>query len=293
MHTPLIALVAALLQAPQYRSPARVEYFAQADTGGVVARAESLLAADPSNVDLIIRLGVAQSGIRRYREAIQTFGRGIRIAPDNPLLYRWRGHRWISVREFDRAIADLVSGNSRDTTNYAIWYHLGVVHYLRGEFDSAAVAFTHAQPRAPDQNEFAGSTDWLWMSLSRAHRGAEAAAMLARVPDTLHVTSAAAYAQRLRLYRGTIGPDQAVTAADTADITVATLSYGVGNWYLVRGDTVSARRWFQRSVASGGWPAFGFIASEVELRRPFPVRRRLPEQRQRRRDRRDRTGSPA
>jgi len=27
------------------------------------------------------------------------------------------------------------------------------------------------------------------------------------------------------------------TAADTSDITVATLSYGIGNWYLVRGDT--------------------------------------------------------
>jgi hypothetical protein len=48
---------------------------------------------------------------------------------------------------------------------------------------------------------------------------------------------------------------------------VATLSYGIGNWYLVRGDTAQARKWFERSVASGGWPAFGFIMSEVELRR--------------------------
>jgi len=48
---------------------------------------------------------------------------------------------------------------------------------------------------------------------------------------------------------------------------VATLSYGMGNWYLVRGDTARARASFERSVASGGWPAFGFIMSEVELRR--------------------------
>jgi hypothetical protein len=55
--------------------------------------------------------------------------------------------------------------------------------------------------------------------------------------------------------------------ADTTDVAVATLAYGVGNWHLVRGDTASARTWFERSIASGGWPAFGFIASEAELRR--------------------------
>jgi len=35
----------------------------------------------------------------------------------------------------------------------------------------------------------------------------------------------------------------------------------------VRGDKTQARRWFERSIQSGGWPAFGFIASEAELRR--------------------------
>jgi hypothetical protein len=57
------------------------------------------------------------------------------------------------------------------------------------------------------------------------------------------------------------------TPADTADVQAATLSYGIGNWRLVRGDTVRAREWFDRSIRSGGWPAFGFIMSEVELRR--------------------------
>jgi hypothetical protein len=36
---------------------------------------------------------------------------------------------------------------------------------------------------------------------------------------------------------------------------------------LVRGDTAKARTWFERSIKSGGWPGFGFIMSEVELRR--------------------------
>lgn len=260
----LPAPVAAPAQSLQYRSPAGVEYRAQHDTGAI-ARAESALAADPRNVTRLIQLGVAQSGVRQYREAIQTFTRGLGIAPNDPLLYRWRGHRYLSVREFDRALDDLTRGSRLDSLNYGIWYHLGIVRFARGDFAGAAAAFTRAQPIAPDSGERAASTDWLWMSLSRAGRGAEARAMLDRRPDA--PPGGNAYTQRLRLYRGEIGADSVITAADTTDIAVATLSYGVGNWYLARGDTARARSWFDRSIRSGGWPAFGFIVSEVELRR--------------------------
>ena len=248
----------------QYRSAAGVAYRAQRDTGPV-ARAEAALAADPRNVDKLIALGVAQSGARQFREAIATFTRGIGMAPDDARLYRWRGHRYLSVRDFDRAEADLLRGAELDSTLYGVWYHLGVVRYVRGDFDGDAEAFRRAQPRAPDAGELAGSTDWLWMSLMRAGRADDARAMLARRPDSLATT--VAYRQRLRLYRGEIGPDAVLTPADTGDVNVATLGYGVGNWYLVRGDTTSARRWFERAVASGGWPAFGFIAAEAELSR--------------------------
>jgi len=251
-------------QSVQYRSPAGVEYRAQQDTGPV-ARAASALAADPRDVDRLIELGLAQSGARQFREAIQTFTRALAIAPDNAVLYRWRGHRYLSVREFDRAMEDFTRGNRIDSTIYGIWYHLGIVRYVGGDFAGAADAFARAQPIAPDAGELAGSTDWLWMSLSRAGRAAEAKAMLDRRPDSLVVANN--YARRLMLYRGEIGPDEVMTPGDTTDVAVATTSYGIGNWYLVRGDTVRARSWFERSVASGGWPGFGFIVSEAELRR--------------------------
>lgn len=270
--TPALAVLAAsaLAAAPlagqsvQYRSPAGVEYRSQPDTGAV-ARAERALAADPRNVQLIIQLGLAQSGVRRYREAVETFTRGLASEPDNAMLYRWRGHRYLSVRELDRARDDLMRGYGLDSTNYGILYHLGIVRFARGDFAGAADAFARAQPRAPEGGELAGATDWLWMSLSRAGRTAEAQAMLARRPDSLPATNA--YARRLLLYRGQIGPDSLLTPADTGDVQVATLSFGLGNWYLVRGDTARARTWFERSVASGGWPGFGFILSEIELRR--------------------------
>jgi tetratricopeptide (TPR) repeat protein len=269
---PLLLACAALAARPaqaqtvQYTSPAGVRYLAQADTGAV-ARAESLLALNPRDVGRIIELGLAHAAARQYREAIATYTRGLALAPDHALLYRYRGHRYLSVRQFDSALADLTRGNRLDTTNYDIWYHLGIVHYVKGHFGVAADAFLRAQRMAPNDNELAGSTDWLWMALRRAGRTAEAQAALARITDSMRITSATAYFQRLKLYRGLIGPDQVLTPADTADIAVATIAYGVGNWYLVNGDSARAREWFRRSVASGGWPAFGFILSEVELNR--------------------------
>jgi tetratricopeptide (TPR) repeat protein len=251
-------------QSVQYRSPAGVEYRSQADTGAI-ARAQAALAADPRNVERFIQLGVAQSGARQFREAIETFTRGLAVAPNDARLYRWRGHRYLSVREFDRAMADLTRGLQLDSTNYGVLYHLGIVRFVRGDFAGAATAFRRAQPHAPDAGELAGSTDWLWMSLMRAGRKKEAEAMLASRPDSLKVDNA--YTRRLKLYRGEIGPDSVFTAADTADVQVATLSYGLGNWYLVRGDTTRARQYFVRSTRSTGWPGFGFIVSEAELRR--------------------------
>jgi len=263
-----IAVVAAAhsvsAQSVQYRSPAGVEYRSQPDTGAI-ARAQAALDAAPRNIDRIIALGVAQSGVRQFREAIETFTRGLAIAPNHAMLYRWRGHRYLSVREFDRALADLTRGFALDSTNYGVLYHLGIVRFVRGDFAGAADAFRRAQPLAPEAGELAGSTDWLWMSLSRAGRHAEAKAMLDRRPDSLKVANA--YAQRLRLYRGEIGPDEVITPADTADVQAATLAFGVGNWHVVRADTARARPWFERSIRSGGWPGFGFIVSEIELRR--------------------------
>jgi tetratricopeptide (TPR) repeat protein len=247
----------------QYRSPEGVEYRSLADTDAVKT-ARAALEADPKNVARYIDLGVAQSGARQFREAIATFTRGLEIEPNNALLLRWRGHRYLSVREFDRALADLKRGAAIDGTIYGIWYHLGVIQFMRGEFADAAASFAKAQPIAPDAAELAGSTDWLWMSLSRAGRAAEAKAMLDRRPEK-PVTNA--YTRRLQLYRGEIGPEAVITPADTDDVQVATLAYGVGNWYLVRGDKEQARKWFERSVQSGGWPAFGFIVSEAELKR--------------------------
>ena len=69
------------------------------------ARAE--YEASPDDADNIIWYGRRRAYTGDYRGAIETFSEGIEKFPDDARMYRHRGHRYISIREFDRAIADL------------------------------------------------------------------------------------------------------------------------------------------------------------------------------------------
>jgi tetratricopeptide (TPR) repeat protein len=272
----------------QYRSPEGEVYRAQSDTGPV-ARARAAVGTNYGNTNAVIALGVAESGARQFREAIATFTKGLAALPrasttdsrkTEAMLLRWRGHRYLSVREFAKAEADLTRGLALDSTNYGILFHLGVLRYVQGRFAEAATLFTRAQPKAPDGGERAGSTDWLWLSLSRAGKRAEADAMLAKRIDAQADPKPAppgyAYVSRLKLYRGEVAPDQLLTPADTTDVQIATLNYGLGTWYLVRGDSAQARAAYQRAMSGGGWPGFAFMASEAELRRMSGKRASIP-----------------
>jgi hypothetical protein len=86
-------------------------------------------------------------------------------------------------------------------------------------------------------------------------------------PDPRPAPPGYAYVTRLRLYRGEISPEQLITENDTDEVNLSTLAYGLGNWYLVKGDTANARRAWERAINSGGWPGFGFNVAEAELRR--------------------------
>jgi tetratricopeptide (TPR) repeat protein len=62
---------------------------------------------DPENLEAILWLGRRTAYLGRFEEAIEIFTRGLVLHPDDPRLLRHRGHRWITVRRFDRAIEDL------------------------------------------------------------------------------------------------------------------------------------------------------------------------------------------
>lgn len=62
---------------------------------------------EPKSVEALIWYGRRTAYLAHYKDAIFTFTEGIEQFPNDAQLYRHRGHRYITLRCFDAAIADL------------------------------------------------------------------------------------------------------------------------------------------------------------------------------------------
>lgn len=253
-----------------------------------LAQAEKALAAAPTDPEALIWLGRRQAYLWRYQDAIATFTKGIEQFPDNPKLYRHRGHRYISTRQFDKAQADfekavsLVKGQPdevepdgapnpagipRSTLQFNIWYHLALAHYLQGQYDQSYNAWAECMKVSNNDDSIVATSDWMWMTLMRLDRKAEAAKVLERITPKMDILENQSYHRRLLMYKGLETPEALLDTSTADDTTVATQGYGVGNYYFVMGDAAKARAIFEKVVSGGGWNAFGYIAAEADLQR--------------------------
>ena len=236
------------------------------DEKGLLPEAERKLAADPKNIELLLALGKVQGDLWRFDDAITTYSRGMEWAPGNALLYLNRGHRYISTRRFDLALKDLEKAAGLDSGNSEVWYHIGLTHYMKGDFAKAAPAWERCRELAKTNDNLASSSDWLYMTYRRLKREEDAAQVLERITPEMKITGSPYYHQRLLFYKG-LKKEEELFGKDLPDVGVATLQYGAGNWYLYNGNVQKAREYFERVVAGKAWAAFGFIAAEVELKR--------------------------
>jgi tetratricopeptide (TPR) repeat protein len=264
----LTAVVAVGLQAsrPEFISPSGVKYYSMPDDKNQVDEAEKKLAADPKNVDLIIALGRAQATVWRYQDAIATYTRGIEAAPDNAMLYRHRGHRYITLRQFPSAVTDLARAAKLNDKDFDIWYHLGLAHYLMGDFDKAAAAYEKCRAVVQKDDSLIAVSDWLYMTYRRAGKQKEAERVLERITPDLKVEENRSYFDRLLFYKG-LKKESDILTDKLTDLEIATVGYGLANWHLYNGERDKARQLFERITSGKYWPAFGFIAAETELLR--------------------------
>ena len=255
---------------PEITSLLGKQYHSQPDAKGDVKAAEEKLATDPKNIDLLVALGRAQASIWRYQEAIETYTRAIQLDPRNAMLYRHRGHRYITIREFDKALKDMERAAQLNNNDFDIWYHFGLAHYLKGNYDLAIKAYLRcravAQQEGKDDSIVAAS-DWLYMSYRRAGKKDDAAKVLERIKPDMNVKENKSYYDRLLFYKGLKKEAEIFNLEKATDLEIATIGYGLGNWHLYNGNREKALEYFRKITAGNYWPAFGFIAAEVELAR--------------------------
>ena len=253
-----------------------------------LAQAEKDLAARPNDAEAMIWVGRRLGYLWRFNEAIAMFSKGIAAHQDNPKFYRHRGHRYITIREFAKAEADFEkaaqlfkgrpdeiepdgapnpAGKPRSSLQFNTWYHLGLARYLQGNDAKAYDAYVECMKVSNNDDSIAATSDWMWMTLMRLNRKADAAKVLERITASMDILENQSYHRRLLMYKGQGKPEALLDTAKADDITVATQGYGVGNYYYVMGDRSKAREVFEKVISGGGWNAFGYIAAETDLRR--------------------------
>ena len=254
--------------------------YAQPDDDAITA-ARKKLAAEPKNPKLVLALSLAEANRKQYREAIATDAKALASSPNNVELLIERGHRELGLREFAAAQRDLQHAASLDPKQLGAFYHLGLAHYFQGQFAAAADSFGKARALAKTNDDLIDCSNWLYVSLRRADKSQEAAAVLKRI--TPEVTNKephlAFYLRLLRLYQGAM-PEQKVLPAkptnpnDTeAELAYDTVAYGVGNWHFYNHDPKRAEELFKSVVTGDAWNAWGFVGSEVELARMGSARK--------------------
>ena len=252
--------------------------------------ARELFQKDPESADRIIWLGRRTAYLGRYKDSIAIYTAGIRQFPADARLYRHRGHRFITLRCFDDAIADfekaskLIKGrpdeiepdglpNARNiptsTLQSNIWYHLGLAHYLKGDFKRALDAYREAEKVSTNADMLVATTHWLYMTLRRLGREDEASKTVATIKDDLDVIENTDYYKLISVYKGKLTAAALLQEVNrpAESLSNATIGYGLGNWFLYNRQPAEAKKLFQQITAGNQWASFGYIAAEIELRR--------------------------
>lgn len=273
-------------------TPPAMDEATQARLETNLAQAQAAYDANPDDPENIIWLGRRTAYLWGYHEAIDIYTEGLRKFPDNYKLLRHRGHRYISVREIDKAIADLeraatlidgvldqveVDGAPNkyniptSSNHFNIWYHLGLAYYLKGDFENALRCFRENNKFVYNYDALVANSDWLYMIHRRMGQEQEAKAVLEPVHSGLNILENQAYFKRLLMYKGEIAPEELVDLSGNSDLAgelnLVTQGYGVANWYLYNGDTAKAEEILNRILDNPYWSAFGYIAAEAELSR--------------------------
>ena len=255
-----------------------------------LADAQAQLKSRPNDPDAIIWVGRRLAYLGRFTDAIAAYTKGIEKFPNDARFYRHRGHRYITLREFDRAISEfeqaarLISGkqdevepdgqpNARNiptsTLQFNIWYHLGLAYYLTGDYEKALNAYRECLKVSKNSDSLAATSHWLYMTLRRLNRKAEAERWLDEINKEMDIIENDGYYRLLLMYKGLGSREEleAETLKAAASPGAHSILYGLGSWYLYNGRQSEAVEILRKITESEQWTSFGYIAAEADLKR--------------------------
>ena len=244
----------------------------QVDEKGVVEAPRKALAADPSNVGLVIKLSAAQASLWMQREAVATCVDALKSHRDSIELLTELGHRRVALRQFAEAKRDLERAVKLGSKNPETFYHLGLAELFLGHYKAASGAFCDkGYPLAPNEDSKVNFTNWCYATSRRAGLTEKADKAIAWVGANEPAGHSAFYYNLVRFFQRAKTEAEVVPASAGSDmeseLRFTTIAFGVANWYLANGNRAKAREYFERITQGKVWGTWGYVGSEVELAR--------------------------
>ncbi len=238
--------------------------------------------------DNIVWLGRRTAYLGDFKRAIEVYTEGINKFPDDARFLRHRGHRFISTRQLDNAIADFEKASTliKDTDDITepdgipnrlnqpvsslhtnIYYHLGLAYYLKGDFKNALTAYTNCLNASKNDDMQVATRHWIYMTLKRMKLDEEATAILEPISEDMNIIENMAYHDLLLFYKGERTKDQLLKVENGNIGANEATQYGIANWHYYNGEIEVAKNMFNTILKNGNWSAFGYIAAEADLSR--------------------------
>ena len=240
----------------------------------------------PDSLENIIWYGRRLAYLGRYNDAIRMYSVGLDLYPNSYKLLRHRGHRYITIRQFDKAIEDLQKAAfyARPVQNsiepdglpnrlnkplsndkFNIWYHLGIAFYLKGNYDKAISSFKQCMEYSDNEDLKVATTNWFYMTYKKIGNEAAATALLEPIHKRMNIIEYTSYHQLLLMHKEIYNVVTIMDYARSENNTIdPTLGYGVANYYSYSGSVDLAKDLFERILRHPAWDAFGYIAAEVD-----------------------------
>lgn len=259
----------------------------RADKLARLKAAQADYATNPDDLEAAIWVGRRLGYLYRYREAIDVYTKALEKHPDHPKLLRHRGHRYLTLRQFSKAIRDLsraaevmdgqedeiepdgipnARNEPRTTLKFNIWYHLGLAYFCNGEYSQAYSAFGECYSLSKANGDsFVACTHWLYVATRAIKLDADAEMLLEPITLELDVIENKDYLDLIMLYKGHFTPEEALQGE--TPLARATRGFGVAHFLKANGDADAANDLYLKIVSEGPWPSFGALAAEAELSR--------------------------
>ena len=264
-----------------------------------LAEARQEYEKDSMNAEAILWLGRREAYPGNYKKAIDVFTRGIALHPNDARFYRHRGHRYITLRCFDKAIEDLVKAatliqgqpdetepdgipNEKNTPVSTLrtntYYHLGLAYFLIGQYEKAEKAYYRGIVASKNDDMLVAMVNWLYITELSQGKTEEAENFFAIVPRTPKLIENGDYLSLLYYYVHNPAENEierytntllsrTATGKDSMSVGAATLFFGAGYYARLKGMPEKAKLFFEKAMATKQWSSFGYIAAEAALQK--------------------------